>query len=41
MQSRKDPTKMGKDEYNLPDLTYYICDDGYCSEIYDLKCERR
>ena len=22
-------------------LTYYECHGGYCSEIYNLKCERR
>ena len=22
-------------------LGYYTCEDGYCIEIYDLKCERR
>lgn len=41
MTSRKDPTKIGMDEFNLPDLTYYRCIKGYCSEIYDLKCERK
>ena len=41
MKSRKDPTKIGTDEFANPVLTYYYCLDGYCSEIYDLKCERR
>ncbi len=41
MSSRKDPTKIGTDDYGLPRLAYYECKKGYCSEIYDLKCERR
>ncbi len=41
MSSRKDPTKIGTDEFGNPVLTYYECIDGYCSEIYDLTCERR
>ena len=41
MASRKDPTKIGTDEFGIGKLAYYECHKGYCSEIYDLKCERR
>ena len=41
MKDRRDPTVIGTDEYGNAVLTYYTCKDGYCTEIYDLKCERR
>ncbi|TRY79645.1 hypothetical protein TCAL_12607 [Tigriopus californicus] len=41
MDSRKDPTIIGTDEYGNSVLVYYECRNGYCSEIYDLVCERR
>ena len=30
----------GVDEYDDPLLTYYQCQDGNCTEIYDMKCNR-
>ena len=30
----------GVDAYDDPELTYYQCRDGNCSEIYDMKCTR-
>ena len=30
----------GVDEYDDPLLTYYKCDKGNCTEIYDMKCTR-
>jgi len=41
MASRKDPTKIGTDEFDNSVLRYYQCVEGYCSEIYNLTCERR
>lgn len=41
MKSRRDPTVIGTDEFGNPVEGYYTCYDGYCIEIYDLKCERR
>lgn len=41
MKSRRDPTVIGTDEFGNAVLGYYTCTDGYCIEIYDLKCERR
>ena len=41
MHSRRDPTVIGTDEFGNSVLRYYTCKKGYCSEIYDLKCERR
>ena len=41
MNSRRDPPKIGTDEFGQDRLTYYECHGGYCSEIYNLKCERR
>ena len=41
MDSRRDPTTIGTDEFGNPVLQYYTCDNGHCMEIYDLKCERR
>ncbi len=41
MHSRKDPTEIGTDEFGNSVLNYYECKNGYCSEIYNLTCERR
>ena len=41
MDSRRDPTTIGTDEFGNPVLQYYTCENGHCMEIYDLKCERR
>jgi len=41
MKGRRDPTVIGTDEFGNPVTGYYTCEDGYCIEIYDLKCERR
>ena len=41
MTSRKDPTKIGTDEFGIAEMRYYECQKGYCSEIYNLTCERR
>lgn len=41
MKDRRDPTMIGTDEFGNAVLGYYTCKDGYCIEIYDLKCERR
>ena len=40
MKNRRDVVYFGVDEYDDPLLTYYDCKDGYCKEIYDLKCTR-
>jgi len=41
MKARRDPTVIGTDEYGNPVVGYFTCTEGYCVEIYDLKCERR
>nr|XP_040567981.1 uncharacterized protein LOC121117603 [Lepeophtheirus salmonis] len=41
LRKRRDPTIIGTDIYRNPVKRYYTCEHGYCSEIYDLKCERR
>jgi len=40
MKSRRDVVYFGVDEYDDPLLTYYQCQDGNCTEIYDMKCNR-
>jgi len=40
MHSRRDVVYFGVDEYDEPELTYYNCKGGVCTEIYDLKCNR-
>jgi len=40
MKSRRDVVYFGVDEYDDPLLTYYKCQDGNCTEIYDMKCNR-
>jgi len=40
MKNRRDVVYFGVDEYDDPLLTYYQCEDGKCSEIYDMKCNR-
>ena len=37
---RRDVVYFGVDEYDDPLLTYYQCQEGNCSEIYDMKCNR-
>jgi len=41
MKGRRDPTVIGTDEFGNPVTGYYTCKNGFCIEIYDLKCERR
>ena len=41
MKDRRNRTAIGKDKYGLNSTTYYTCKKGYCSEIYNVKCERR
>jgi len=41
MKGRRDPVKIGTDEFGLPKTGYYNCVKGYCVEIYNLTCERR
>ena len=41
MRKRRDPTKIGTDEFGIPELKYYTCNKGQCEEIYNLKCKRR
>ena len=41
MKDRRNRTEIGKDKYGLDATTYYTCKNGYCSEIYNVKCERR
>uniref|UniRef100_A0A0K2TXH1 Uncharacterized protein n=1 Tax=Lepeophtheirus salmonis TaxID=72036 RepID=A0A0K2TXH1_LEPSM len=41
LRRRKDPTEIGTDEFGNSVSRYYTCEHGFCSEIYDLKCERR
>lgn len=40
MRNRRDVVYFGVDEYDDPLLTYYKCDKGNCTEIYDMKCTR-
>merc|ERR1719347_955034 len=40
MKSRRDVVYFGVDAYDDPELTYYQCRNGNCSEIYDMKCTR-
>lgn len=40
MRNRRDVVYFGVDEYDDPLLTYYKCDNGNCTEIYDMKCTR-
>ena len=41
MKDRRNRTAIGKDKYGLNSTTYYTCKKGYCSEIYNVKCERK
>ena len=41
MTAQRDPTEIGTDEYGNSILKYYHCQNGNCTEIYDLKCKRR
>ena len=41
MSARRDPTMIGTDEYGNSVSLIYNCNNGYCSEIHSLTCERR
>lgn len=41
MTKRKDPTLIGVNEFGQSVQAFYHCQKGFCTEIYNLKCERK
>ena len=41
MTTRRDPPRIGKDQWDRPREAYYTCKDGLCNEITELKCKRK